>query len=207
MATDPAERFRNIFASSAMPELPDPSQPHIADLELAKQPPAKQEVKQFQIPDVLQVARKFAQPDRSGARDIIYGSEDEDDYVNAYMSAKPSMLEKPKKTSGRGSRRTPTIKTLGAARDTRVELPGLPSDSFGDNISPSMRYPGDFETNKMQSLPHLPDRDVDGNMATGHFCIFSLVAKFPYKYMKDPSDKVSKRFFAYNKFYEREWDV
>jgi hypothetical protein len=192
MATDPAERFKKIFANTGRPELPDPDQPHIADLELANPAPADQEAKQFKIPDVPQVKRKFIQPDRSGPRDIIFSSEDEDDDVNAFKSsAKPSMLQKPKK--------------IGDSKSTKptIEL----SDSLEDNISPSMRCPEDVETDKMQSLPKLPVQDVDGNKATGHFCIFSLVAKFPYKYMKDPSDKVSKRFFACNKFYECEWDM
>jgi hypothetical protein len=206
MATDPAERFNKIFAKSARPELPDPSQPHIADLELAKPASIEQEVKQSQIPDVPQVACKFSQPDRSGARDIISSSEDEDDYVNAFKSAKPSILQKPEKNGGKRSRKA-TNGGLGKAQETQIELPGHLSDSPEDTISPSMRYPEDYETGKMPSLSKLPVHDVDGNKATGHFCVFSLVAKFPYRYMKDPSDKVSKHFFAYNKFYEREWDV
>jgi len=41
----------------------------------------------------------------------------------------------------------------------------------------------------------------------GHFCVWSLVAKFPYKYMKDPDSKVSRRFFASEKVFERGWHV
>lgn len=191
MATDPAERFKKIFANTGRPELPDPGRPHIADLELANPAPADQEVKRFKIPDVPQVKRKIIQPDRSGARDIISNSEDEDEYVNAFKSsAKPSMLQKPKKI-GNSKSLKPTIKL---------------NDTPEDNISPSMRCPED-DVDKIQSPPELPVQDVDGNKATAHFCIFSLVAKFPYKYMQDPSDKVSKRFFASNKFYEREWDM
>lgn len=207
MATDPAERFRNIFANTAKPSLPQPGQPHIADLELAKPTPANPEVKPFKIPDVPQVKRKFFQPDRSGARDIISSSEDEDDYVNACKSStKPKMLEQPKNNGGREPRK-PAFENLGDANDRRVELPGHLSDLSQDTHSPVMDYPGDFKTDDMQDLSKLPVHDVDGNKATGHFCIFSLVAKLPYKYMRDPNDQVSKRFFAYNKFYDREWDV
>ncbi len=50
-------------------------------------------------------------------------------------------------------------------------------------------------------------QDVDGNELTAHFCPLSLVAKFPYKYMVDTNDRVSKHFFAANKFYQRQWDM
>lgn len=41
----------------------------------------------------------------------------------------------------------------------------------------------------------------------GRFCIFSQVAKFPYKYMSDPESTVSRRFFAAEKAYERNWSM
>lgn len=41
----------------------------------------------------------------------------------------------------------------------------------------------------------------------GQFCIFSQVAKFPYKYMSDPGSIVSRRFFAAEKVYERNWKM
>ena len=53
----------------------------------------------------------------------------------------------------------------------------------------------------------LPVQDVYGNTITGHFCPLLLVAKFPYKYMVDTDDRVSKHFFAANKFYQRTWDM
>lgn len=182
MATDPAERFRKIFADSAKPALPDPSQTHIADLELATPQLANLELKRS-------------------------SSMNENDYVKVFKgSAKSEMPQKPKVSSSSDLRK-PAVVTTGDADGTKFKLPYRLSGSPEDNIPPTMRYPGDFETDIMQSLPKLPVEDVDGNKATGHFCVFSLVAKFPYKYMRDSSDKVSKRFFAYNKFYEREWDM
>lgn len=41
----------------------------------------------------------------------------------------------------------------------------------------------------------------------GRFCIFSLVVKFPYKYMRDPNSRVSQRFFSRKKVYERNWKM
>ena len=53
----------------------------------------------------------------------------------------------------------------------------------------------------------LPTEDAFGNRSTGHFCVFHLVAKFPYKYMVDGNDQVSRHFFASNKFNDRTWDL
>lgn len=207
MATDPGKRFERIFANSARPALPDPGQPHIADLELAKPEPSAPEVKPFKIPDVPQVRRKFFQPDRSGARDIMSSSEDEDDYVNACRdSVKPQMLKFPESEAGRKTRNAASG-NLGNVKETHVDLPGHLSNSSQGALSPRVIYPGDAETDDMETTSKLPTHDIVGNMATGHFCIFTLVAKFPYKYMRDPGDKVSKRFFASNKFYCREWDL
>ena len=167
MATDPAERFKKIFANIAKPALPDPSQPHIADLELA--------------------TPQLANP--VGKRS---SSDDEHDCVKVFKGSDSTK---------------PAVVTTGDANGTKVNLPRRLSDCSEENISPTMRYPEDFETDTTQPLPKLPVNDVDGNRVTGHFCVFSLVAKFPYKYMKDPSNAVSKGFFAYNKFYERDWDM
>lgn len=52
-----------------------------------------------------------------------------------------------------------------------------------------------------------PTLKAQGYPGTGKFCQFSLTAKFPYKYMNDSNDRVSKHFFANNKFYDRTWDV
>lgn len=61
--------------------------------------------------------------------------------------------------------------------------------------------------NLTASANELCHQDVDGNALTGHFCPLALVAKFPYKYMVDTNDRVSRHFFAHNKFYERKWDM
>ena len=57
------------------------------------------------------------------------------------------------------------------------------------------------------SAGDLSDHDVEGNPFIGHFCPLDLVAKFPYKYMVDPNERVSRHFFAQNKFYQRKWDL
>jgi hypothetical protein len=203
MGTPAAERFEKIFASTAKPALPNPTQPHIADTELAKpEPPKPNEPDNFKIPDVPQVKRKFLQESRQGARDIISGSEDKDDYVNACENdVKPDMFEQAKGESRRkpqqavGSHKG---SSKGGQLDSSVSL-------TESSLPASMRYPEGLKASNMTKK--LPTHDIDGNKAIGHFCILSLVSKFPYKYMKDPSDQVSKRFFAANKFYAREWDM
>jgi hypothetical protein len=54
------------------------------------------------------------------------------------------------------------------------------------------------------------DSEDDGEALPGvtkQFCQFGLAAKFPYKYMRDGNDRVSRHFFADNKFFNRTWDV
>ena len=55
--------------------------------------------------------------------------------------------------------------------------------------------------------PILPQHDGKGNAVTGHFCVFTLVAKLPYKYMTDVDGRVSRHFFANDKFFQRQWDL
>jgi hypothetical protein len=59
--------------------------------------------------------------------------------------------------------------------------------------------------------PTVPDVEIsaakNNKAIVGRFCQFGLAAKFPYKYMNDSNDKVSKYFFASNKFYDHTWDL
>lgn len=62
-------------------------------------------------------------------------------------------------------------------------------------------------TTDLELREELKTIDENGNHATGHFCVLSLAARFPYKYMDDGNDRVSRHFFAGGKFYDRTWDV
>ncbi|RMD42765.1 hypothetical protein DV735_g2384, partial [Chaetothyriales sp. CBS 134920] len=62
-------------------------------------------------------------------------------------------------------------------------------------------------SHESQPSSDFPDRDDQGNAALGHFCRLALVAKFPYKYVKDSSNEISRQFFANQKFYQRTWDL
>ena len=50
------------------------------------------------------------------------------------------------------------------------------------------------------------DKEEPGKIA-GKYCLFNPTTKFCYKYMKDPDDRVSRRFFAADKIWNRTWDL
>lgn len=197
MTTPAAERFAQIFANIPKPKRPDPTQPHIADTEFARpESPRPKSPEHYKIPVKPQKKRKFLKENRQSARDIISSSEDEDDYVNSFKNkAKPEMLGPSKYEGGRKPCQIAGVRS-GNDKSAQIDSSAVPA---------STKHPEDVNDGDMKFK--FPAADVDGNKATGHFCIFSLVSKFPYKYMKDPADQVSKRFFAANKFYAREWDM
>ena len=205
MFTTPADRFATIFASRAKPALPDPSLPHIADTELQKPEPVRPEAPiPFEVPAVPQVKRKSTKPNRQDVHDIISSSEKEDNYVDALKSgAKPTILDLSTSNGGM-NRRKAAFRALENPDDAQLDSSAAVNDS---NHGIKMKTYTDLNDDDMTSDFKLPMKDADGFKVTGHFCIFSLAAKFPYRYMKDPNDQVSKRFFASNKFYAREWDV
>lgn len=45
------------------------------------------------------------------------------------------------------------------------------------------------------------------NELVGRYCHFMLLTKYPYKYLQDPDDRVSQRFFAAEKVYQRNWTM
>ena len=128
------------------------------------------------------------------------GSED-DDYLNAFEK-KPQMNLKNVK---------PHRRVLPAA-----DAHGYRKDQIREPLLPLQYLPlGKNNTNDLAETDgaastlagSLPNKDRFGNQSTGHFCVFSLVQKFPYKYMNDGNDRVSRRFFASDRFFERKWDM
>lgn len=112
-------------------------------------------------------------------------SSDNDDEYAAAFTKKPVM-----KNSTTGKRRG-----------------GNPAQTSGSRNSRNRRQgPEHFDTDE-EFREELPRADKHGNPITGHFCVFGLVSKFPYKYMEDGNDRVSRHFFAYGKFFDRTWDL
>ena len=198
MATSKLDRLNKLFEGQQRSSFAerDPSRPHISDLDFAqdsstetstpsKQPSAgmlQPQQQPWKVPDVAQYPRRVTQPPPRNGRDVDqFSSDDDDEYVRAF-SAKPE----PK----------PTAKLL--------------SQSIGDGRGTSNQHTsveGSASDDCKIDPNGLPIQDREGNNSTGHFCPLTLVAKLPYKYMTDRNDRVSKRFFADNKFYKRTWDM
>jgi hypothetical protein len=109
-------------------------------------------------------------------------SDEDDDYVAAFASKAASKPLPVKKTA----------KVTNSRHASNLTRPTHPTSGMN-----SVSRSGD-----------LPASDSFGHPATGHFCGLKLTTIFPYKYMGDTEGgKVSQRFFAHGKFYERTWDV
>ncbi len=92
------------------------------------------------------------------------------------------MLDQSEYKGGRKTRKV-AAGELGVVKNARLDFNAAlkdPSEGVG------MRYPTDLESPDMKNDTKLPTKDEDDNPVIGHFCVFSCVAKFPYKYMKDP---------------------
>ena len=122
------------------------------------------------------------QPQSKVEMDPLTSSDEEDDYVAAFKS-KVTMKPASSMLSGNGgsaiSKQSPQSRTK---RDENLDL--------DEGLS--------------KGIPRLDKR---GRPAIGHFCLFNLVTKFPYKYMNDANSRVSRHFFADGKIYKREWDL
>jgi hypothetical protein len=186
MPTSKLDRLNKLFESDQRIAQPDHDKPHIADLDFTpKTSTNKQAIadtapaeETWKMPEISQYTSKITRPPPTTRQDLdLLTSSDEDEYVAAF-SSKPTVKK-------------PPINILPGGKPRR-----------GDRQSRTMR-----RENLMVSANELSDHDVDGNPLTGHFCPLALVAKFPYKYMVDTNDRVSRHFFAQNKFYQRNWDV
>jgi hypothetical protein len=192
-----------LFANSRLPPAPTPGGLHFSEKELAEKK-AKEE-QPFRVGSTAEYPREIKSPQRQEAQralDILTSS-DEDDYVSAFKK-KPSM-KAPTKNVQPKSRKMHEHGTFGIPQDT-VTKPKGPIEYLARGKS-SKRNSADHVREPDSDDDHLPTANDHGNPALGHFCQFSLAAKFPYKYMNDANDRVSRHFFASNKFYSRSWDL
>ena len=139
----------------------------------------------------------------SSARESIAEKEssEDDDYINAFEK-KPQMNSKNIKPQRRAEPETDAHGyRKDQSRDPLVPLQYLP---LGKNITDDL---AEGSSGIKWRVHGLPDKDRFGNKCTGHFCVFPLVQKFPYKYMVDGNDRVSRRFFARDRFFDRKWDM
>lgn len=188
MPTSKLDRLNKLFEGRERIARPDPTKTHISDLDFAPKTAPTEQLSviglaaetPWKVPETAQYPRQFAPPLRESAKPGRAGdmiSSSESDEYLAVFSSRPAMKNAP-------------VKML---------KHGKPKDELEDDVA---RSPGDATV-----ANDLPVEDVEGNRSTGHFCPLVLVAKFPYKYMVDTNDRVSKHFFAANRFYERRWHM
>ncbi|EXJ55036.1 uncharacterized protein A1O5_12775 [Cladophialophora psammophila CBS 110553] len=201
VSTTPQDRLNQLFSNQALPPAPTPGQPHFSEKEL-EQKETKEE-RPWSIPEAPQHPREIKSlrkqhPQRDAS--ILTSSDDDDDYVSAFKQ-KPSM--KPAtKTSQPKPRVMHELNSSGYPNE-----PDDPIQYLAKGKSSKRNPPKDVTEHSDSDNDELPTADGVGNPVAGHFCQFSLAAKFPYKYMNDVNDRVSRHFFASNKFYNRTWDL
>ncbi|KIW24183.1 uncharacterized protein PV07_09913 [Cladophialophora immunda] len=204
-STTPQDRLNKLFSNQALPPAPTLGQPHFSEKELELREARDQQY--GKVPATVQYPREAnAAKKQQPQRDILIltSSDDDDDYVSAFKQ-KPSMKSAPKKSQPKPSaRRAPngSESSKDAVLDSNEPLRYFAKGKVSKRISsrPVMEYSG-------SDNDELPKKDKRGNPVAGHFCQFILAAKFPYKYMNDVNDRVSRHFFAGNKFYNRTWDI
>ena len=143
--------------------------------------------KDSQIPQPLKKTGRSSPP-RKNIEQVT--SSEDDEYVSAF-SSKPRLK--------------PDVRLSATGNDLRgVPDDTGPSDKLKQSSAETTKSASDLTTNIDNERPV---EDKNGNALIGLFCPFALVAKFPYKYMVDTNDTVSRHFFANNKFYDRTWDM
>jgi len=203
MPTSAKDRLNRLLQNQAKPPMPDPHQSRFAEKELeAKQ---RQEQTHWTIPDVAQYPRlvkKQPAPPAHGA-DPLTSSDEDDDYVSAFQKKPTMKVQKPRRLF------RPKPNATGYPKDACAEsarpISYIPKGKTSQSAQPNEQL--DDEGSSEVENEALPSEDAYGNAATGHFCLFNLLAKFPYKYIEDANDRVSRHFFAGGKFYERKWSL
>lgn len=199
METSAADRFANLFTSDTMPASSGIHQPSLFEREQE----ATQTQGSWKVPELAQVPRHVPGPrPNPAAADDILTSSDDDDYVSSF-NRKPTMQTTQMKTPKRS---LPRKSTRSNASGRRTQASGTPLELGLPNVKSTGMMADDNDGNG-NSTDSLPVKDKLGNPLTGHFCPFNLVRRFPYKYMVDSNDRVSRHFFANDKFFQREWDL
>ncbi|KAK4940323.1 hypothetical protein LTR10_019539 [Elasticomyces elasticus] len=208
MATAPRSRLNQLFAGQSLPGRPTPGQPHFSEQELqekaAEDRAAKDQV--WKLPATAQYPRKIKTPPKPTQGVDLLSSSDDDEYVSSFRK-KPSMKSPTKQSKTAKPRVMPEPNAFGYPKEAIIEPKG-PIEYIAKGKTSLKPRPKQVATYTQDSDEHeLPTSNPQGAPANGHFCQFSLASKFPYKYMNDSNDRVSRHFFANNKFYDRTWDI
>jgi len=204
MTTSARDRLNTLFTSQRGIPLPDPQQSPVTDSgpELKKN-----EQQKWRIPDIAQHPRQATLETPPPTRNIdCLSSSDEDDYVTAF-SKKPTMKAPGQKPhTGLPHHVMPEPNALHHSKDSYLR-PEKRSEHVSAVTASNAAPFGEVDGISISESESWITADEMGNPLTGRFCQFGLVAKFPYKYMIDSNDRVSRHFFANNKFYDRIWDM
>lgn len=186
MPTSKLDRLNKLFEDDKRIAEAAPDKPHIAELDFIQKLSTNEQAirhtppaeESWMIPQVTQYPQKINSLSPQPSQDLdLIKSPDNDEYV-AGFSGKPTVKKSPTKPRRGGELRGGKYQGRALGRERLTS-----------------------------STNELPKHDIEGNALTGHFCPLLLVAKFPYKYMVDTNDLVSRYFFAQNKFYQREWQM
>ena len=182
MAASAQARFDKLFANKSKPEKPKQDDLHFSERELLAYQQRQQKTATFPSNHIIHDEKPCAEEDES---------------VRAQAPAKPNQ-EKP-------SHNDPQATQLGNRQ--QVHVPRTNPDQVV--YLPKGVWRGGLAATQIEDDG--PQRDIEPVSSSyeriGHFCVWPLVAKFPYKYMQDPEGKVSRRFFASEKIFERNWKV
>lgn len=182
MASQAQARFDKLFQNKSKPAKPTKDGPGFAERELAEYKRRQQEL-----------GKARHQPDHD--EDTDQPSDKEQASVPAVKQ--PTRPIKP-------SHRYPKSSGPGRQPD---HIPGTDPEAMV--FVPGGIWSGGLAATKLDTEPNHEDIEPASSSpdCIGCFCVFNLVTKFPYKYLQDPGDRVSKHFFAGGQIYQRNWDL
>lgn len=194
METNPQDRLAELFAGKPLPTRNKSAEPHFSEQELQEKREDGQSKPKWQLPLAAEFPRQIPKAKTSKpqpTRELLTSSDDEDDYVSSF-SKKPSM-------------KTPAEHSATSGRPAAGKshpVGGIEYIHEGKRSSTHSHY-------GQSGARNMSDHSSDSAAfpIAGQFCQFGLAAKFPYKYMNDTNDRVSRHFFANNKFFSRDWDL
>ena len=197
MASTPQDRLAKLFAGQPLPETTATGDSHFSEIELRQKRNKNQQQPRWQLPSTAEYPRQVTRSAKpQPTSELLTSSDDDDDYVSSF-SKKPSMKAASEQSSKSNRRVIPEPNALGHPMHAPNE--GKKS-SMQSSHGTSIKLHSGEERGVQSSNPA-------SSPPTGRFCQFILASKFPYKYMKDVNDRVSRHFFANNKFYSRNWDL
>jgi hypothetical protein len=182
MTTSARDRLAALFGDMPLPVPPPTNVKTFAEQEIEASKPVQSTATSMTSTQPAHATRPTMKPQTTSKADVFTSSDEEDDYVAAFKSKVTMKTGASKKSS--------------TSAPTTTKKTSQSEAKYAENLDLN----GTF-------FQDLPKADKRGRPATGHFCPFNLVTKFPYKYMNDVNSRLSRHFFADGKIYRREWHL